>query len=479
MAMRHSKPIHELRNSSATARPVRSHRMYILPMFVSLFLSVISYAESSYPQPHAQTATYGGPAIPTWLSLDLLVRGRTERQTAIGLTFGNDHVYELSRVTGGIQIKPSAWAVGYAQFMDLHALGLPLKYTASNMRDSFDLRQGFLRVGAEKTSIKAGRQELTFGGERLVGISDWSNTSRTFDGISGRFGITNRLDIFSASVVKVAPTSFDNHSRGLNFHGIYATIATLLPKTTLEPYLLVKALPGIKSQQGTPGNEAEFTLGMRVLERLPLGFEYVAEGALQRGTYSSNSIHAGAGYGKLGYGAQIRGNPRIQLEYDYATGNPHRNLNRISTFDQLYPSSHNVFGLTDLLGWQNIQQQRLNFDISPRKKLTVSLQQEFLQVANLHDSVYTGSGGVFVKPPTVGFASDSIGREFDASARYVFRDHYTFNAGIAHFSPGTLMVDNSHGSPITLGYLSITYHLSIIHQTERCGLHHACRHTGN
>ena len=66
MTMRHSKPMHKLRNSPAIARPVRSHRMYILAMFASLFLSVVSYAESSYPQPHAETATYGGPAIPTW-----------------------------------------------------------------------------------------------------------------------------------------------------------------------------------------------------------------------------------------------------------------------------------------------------------------------------------------------------------------------------------------------------------------------------
>jgi hypothetical protein len=471
--------MHQLRGCLTIGYSVHFRRMYMFGMFAPLFFSLISYAQSSYPQPHAETATYGGPAIPMWLSLDFLIRGRTERQTAIGFTSSNDHAYELSRVWGGIQIKPTSWITGYAQFLDLHALGLPLKYTASNMRDSFDLRQGFVRVGTDNASIKAGRQELSFGGERLVGISDWSNTSRTFDGFSGRFGNTNRLDIFSASVVKVAPTSFDDHARGLNFHGIYGTISTLLPKTTLEPYLLVKALPGVKSQQGSPGNEAEFTFGMRLLERLPQGFEYVVEGALQRGSYSSNSIHAGAGYGKVGYNAPTHWNPRLQLEYDYATGNPHRNLNRISTFDQLYPSSHNTFGLTDLLGWQNIQQRRLNFDVSPQKHLTVSLQQEFLQVANQHDSVYSGSGGVLVKPPTAGFVTSSIGHEFDASARYVLNSHYIFNAGIAHFSPGTVMEDNSHGTPITLGYLSLTYHLSIGHEPERCGFRQACRHAGN
>jgi len=41
-------------------------------------------------------------------------------------------------------VVPTNWLTFYAQFMDLHALGLPLRDTAANMRDSFDLRQGYL-----------------------------------------------------------------------------------------------------------------------------------------------------------------------------------------------------------------------------------------------------------------------------------------------------------------------------------------------
>jgi hypothetical protein len=138
-----------------------------------------------------------------------------------------------------------------------------------------------------------------------------------------------------------------------------------------------------------------------------------------------------------------------------------------------------VFGLTDILGWQNIRQERLNFDVAPRKNLTVSLQQEFLRAASREDNVYTGSAGVLVKPPTSGFASSGVGHEFDASARQVFRGKFVINAGVGHFSPDTLMVNNNHGSPVTLAYLGLTYRLSIAHEPTPCGFKHHCRAPGN
>jgi hypothetical protein len=332
------------------------------------------------------------------------------------------------------------------------------------MRDTFDFRQAFIDFHTESASFFAGRQELKFGGERLIGISDWTNTSRTFDGFDARIGTNNRVDLFSASVVDIHPTALDMHAGGLNFHGVYGSIGTWLPRATVEPYVFVKAMPRVESQQGLYGTETEVTPGMRVAGALPYNFDYIVEGALQRGSYSNDSIHSGAGYVKLGYTEpHIRWQPHLQGEYDYATGNPHRNTREISTFDQQYPSSHNVFGLVDLLGWQNITQRRINLDFSPSKDLTVLLQQGSLQVATPMDGVYNGTGSEFVQPPSGGFKSSDIGTEFDASAKYVFHQYFVVNAGVGHFSPGEVMTANQHRAPLTIGYLSLTYRFRVDH----------------
>jgi hypothetical protein len=424
-------------------------------------LTAPSFAQyQDYVQPSFQTQTLKDRDIPAWMTLDMELRGRTEAQTSIDYMSGNAQVYELTRVRGGMELRPTNWLTGYVQFHDAHALGLPIEYTAANMRDSFDFRQAYLDFHVRQVSFSAGRQELKFGDERLVGIADWPNVGHTFDGFDLRIGNKDRLDLFSASIVEIYPTALDMHAGGLNFHGAYGSINTWLPRTTIEPYAFIKAMPHVVSQQTTGGTETEMTTGLRVAGNAPAGFDYVAEGALQRGSYSNDSIHAGAAYVKAGYtAAYIPWKPRLQGEYDYATGNPHRNPDRIGTFDQLYPSAHNVLGLVDLFGWENIKQARANLNLHPLSNLTVTLQQGFMSVANTSDGVYNGIGAEFLKPPTATgfFASDSIGHEFDASMKYVIHDHILVQSGVGHFSPGALMTANAHGAPLTISYLSFTY----------------------
>src|SRR3984957_20313010 len=198
--------------------------------------------------------------MPSWMKLDMELRGRTEEQTSLGYVSGKDRLYELTRVWGGVTVVPTNWLTVYGQFMDLHALGLPLRDTAANMRDNFDLRQGYLDFHYKPVQVIVGRQELRIGDERVVGISDWTNPSRTWDGLYMRVGNVNQLNLFSTSVVTVHPTSLDTHGAGLTFHGVDAKLA-YVPHSTIEPFVLVHALPRVTSQQGAVGTQTEVTFG--------------------------------------------------------------------------------------------------------------------------------------------------------------------------------------------------------------------------
>jgi len=434
-----------------------------LAMLLFASFALPAFAQfKDYPQAVGKVQPLEFPELPSWMTLDMDLRARGEGQTAINYQSGNAQAYMMTRVRGGLQVRPANWLSAYVQFHDTHALGLPLAYTAANMRDNFDFRQAYLNFHIKPVSIFAGREELKFGDERVLGIADWTNNSRTFDGFDARIGEKNRVDLFSASVVAIYPTALDMHAGGLTFHGAYGSINSWVPRTTIEPYVFIKAMPRVKSQQNVFGTETEVTPGIRVGGNAPAGFDYVVEGALNRGSYSNDSIHAGAAYAKAGYTAvHLPWRPRLQGEYDYATGNPHRNPQRIGTFDQQYPSAHNVFGLVDLFGWQNVRQERVNLSLSPAAHLTVLIQQEFLEVATRRDGVYSGGGSEFLKPPATGFASDVIGRGFDASMKYVIHNNLMVNAGVGHFSPGAVMTGNSYGAPLTLSFLGLTYRFKL------------------
>lgn len=418
---------------------------------------------SEYPNPQGKVEPFGVNDFPKWATLDMQVRERGESQSSEKYVSGYDAVYDLSRIWGGLELRPAKSITTYIQFIDSHALGLPLYYVAANQRNAFDLRQAFLKYHTNNLTIIAGRQELRYGNERLVGITNWTNNSRTWDGFLERIGDKNRLDLFSATVVAIHATSFDKPGAGLHFHGAVGTITTWVPRTVLQPFVYVKALPRVLSQQKIYGTETEVTPGAEVSAQLKNGFYFDMLGALQRGSYSNDSICAAASVVKAGYYAkQINWKPRLAGEYDYASGNPQTDSKRIGTFDLLYPSNHNAFGLTDLFGFMNIKQKRINLDMAPSKHLALLIQQEWLQVATVYDSVYGGSGSATVKAPESGFPSDSIGREFDASGQYAFlRNNMTLNVGVGHFSPGALMRENKHGAPLTLTYFGLTYRFKV------------------
>lgn len=419
-----------------------------------------TYAD--YPQKRGQVQPLQWELLPSWMTLGMELRGRTEGQTSYNYTQNGDRIYELTRDYISLEVRPTSFLTGYLQSIDTHALGLPTHVVGANMRDVFDDRQAYLDFHVRPKNVPldfiAGRQELKFGSERVIGISDWTNNSRSWDGFDARIGNKNRVDLFSTSVVAVHPESLDKHGAGLTFHGAYGSLSGLIPKTRIDPYVLVRAVRGVTSQQGIKGNEVETTFGVEAQGELPAHFDYEINGSLQRGSYSNDSIHAGQSFGRFSYSIpKIPWRPRLGGEYDFATGNSRNNLYRISTYDQQYPSNHNAFGLTDLFGYENIRQERLNLDLAPSPNLTFLVQGEFLNLVNTHDNLYSGSGGVTIKAPTTGFASDAIGSGIDLSGKYVFHEYLVANIGVGHLFPGGLLLTNNHGPAETLGYFSLTY----------------------
>ena len=427
--------------------------------------SVKAYAQApiyyDYPSMPANPQPLRLKQLPKWISLDGELRGRMEAQTSLDLRPSNDRLYVDTRVRGGITLHPTSFITGYMQFQDAHALGLPLPQVAANQRDAFDLFQGYLDIHRGKVHVITGRQRLEYGSQRVVGSRDWSNISRSFDGFKVHWGDKNWIDGFASSVVTQKPTSLDTHGAGLNFYGAVGTVTTWIPRTEIQPFVYVRRQPHVMSQQSTPGAELETTFGASADGDLPGGIHYDALVGIQRGVYSTSSIHSGACFVKTMYQTRrIPWRPRFGGEYNYATGNSQRNPHRVSTYDQLYPNTHNIVGLVDLLGFENISGSRIDVDLMPVRNLTLLFQTEFLHVASIHDNVYSNGGVVLIKAPPAGFVASDLGRGFDASGNYLFRKYIDIQFGVGHFFPGGVMTKNGEGSPLTLGYLQLTHTFS-------------------
>ena len=135
---------------SRSVRPV-SHKLPLVLALLSVLLpGALALAQEAavryidYPQLQGKVQPLKLEVVPKWATIDFQLRGRFENQSSDNYISGNNQSYLLTRVYGGLEIRPTNWLTGYIQFIDTHALGLPLKYVSANQRDVFDDRQAYL-----------------------------------------------------------------------------------------------------------------------------------------------------------------------------------------------------------------------------------------------------------------------------------------------------------------------------------------------
>jgi hypothetical protein len=99
--------------------------------------------------------------------------------------------FNLMRTRLGVGVQPAQDMNVFVQVQDSRVQGsLPATSTPGVQQDGrLDLHQGFFQVdnlGWQGFGIQAGRMEVRFGNERLLGVNDWDNVSNVFDGVAAR-----------------------------------------------------------------------------------------------------------------------------------------------------------------------------------------------------------------------------------------------------------------------------------------------------
>ncbi len=401
-------------------------------------------------------------SLPDWLHFGGEFRDRFEGRTAFGFRPGADDYYDLTRLRLSLEISPRRWIHAFVQAQDSRALGISPGRVTPALKDIFDLRQAYIELGTgdeTRVSLRVGRQELKFGTERLVGALDWGNTARSFD--AARLTIRGKrlgVDLFGSSVVVINMDRFDKPRPGENFYGAYGSLRDILPHSVIEPYVLWKVLPHARSETGAAGDADIVTVGFRGAGRATSNLDYSLEAARQGGHISTDAVSAWAAYGILGYTLpRLALQPRLSVEYDYATGDRARGDGTVGTFDQLYPTNHSFYGIADQVGWRNIRDLRTGIDVKPHPKTKVAFDYHFFWLASGHDGLYNASGVLVVQAPATGATHLDIGREADIYLTWSPWAVVSIGTGFGHLFPGRFLRENSPGSGTSFPYAFLTY----------------------
>lgn len=389
-------------------------------------------------------------------------RDRAEGRTSFNFEPQSGDGYDLTRFRLNLDLTPQKWLHFFVQGQDAQAPGIDPAHLNPTLKDNFDLRQGYVELDVGRQDhmrLRVGRQELAFGAQRLVGAFNWGNTARSFDAARLTLEWSRaRVDVFASSVVNIHMTGFDRPQPRVNLYGVYGSLHGTPKRTTFQSYIFWKTNPHVISEEGRPGDQDLVTLGFRWTQLWLGHFDSAMEMARQTGSFSNDSIGAWAGYWTGGYTVSgIPFKPRFSVEYDYASGDKRAANGKVGTFDQLYPTNHAYYGITDQVGWRNMRALRTGTDFSPHRKLMVNLDYYFFWLASSHDGLYNASGTLIVKAPVGGARHTDIGQETDVFVSYMFSTALAFGAGYGHLFPGRFLKDNSPGSGTSFPYLFTTW----------------------
>ncbi len=387
----------------------------------------------------------------------------------------SENAYLLLREKIHLGYTTPGWSI-FVEGRDSSAHGDERKPTPES--DQFDLHQAYFTLGnktAFPVTLKVGRQELAYGDERLVGVSDWSNVMRTFDAFKARY----ENDKLWAEAFLSRPVIVDDHNFNMSneyehLSGLYLSMKTV-PKTEAQLYFLARNVaPGSPTADagGTPqmgGASARdiYTFGYRIKSQPGQfqGWDFYSESASQFGRYKftatgpsldhlAYALNLGAGYTF----ANTATSPRFGLEYNYASGDSNPNDGTHETFDNLYPTNHRYYGFMDFVSWQNIHDLRLMASIKPSKTLTVTADYHLFMLASDQDAFYTVNGtargpvnaagrGIASIGAGTGYSANTsngkfVGSEIDVIATYPMKSYLIAQAGYGHFFAGDYIADS-------------------------------------
>lgn len=436
------------------------HRFLVAALLVGAPAFARSQTTTPAPAPAPLPQSPAHAWRPGWLDAGGELRARAESYDGGGFSGANSDRYVLTRALLFARVRATSSLSFFVQGIEADAPWKKAAPTGAPFRDRADIRQAYVQLGADgaPAALRAGRVDLEFGDGRLVGALPWANTERSFDGALGTIaGSGYRVDAFATRVVRVDQTRFDRSVPGNNFYGVYGHVTSLVPSGIVEPFFFWRRQSGLIAESGSIGTMNVGTSGLRTIGRLPGHFDYDVQMALQRGSIADEQVAAWAGHWLLGrtFGG-IALTPRLFAEYNEASGDANPGDNRKGTFDQLYPTGHDKYGLTDLVGWQNMKHVRGGVDVAVAKGWSATVHWSEYWLADPHDALYSGGGAVLARRPA-GDAGTYVGDEADVVTTGRVSSDVRLSAGLGHFMPGTFLRNTTPGHAYTYPYAMLTY----------------------
>lgn len=325
-----------------------------------------------------------------------------------------------------------------------------LSGTSAVDENPLEIHQAFVDISNAKKNmlVRLGRQELSYGSQRLVSVRELPNNRQSFDAARLMFSLSPRyqFELFFSRYVSAAKGIFDDRlNRDLHFWGAYLVINKLPVLKNADVYYLGLDKKNALFQEG--GNaERRHSLGTRIWNNTAT-WRYDLEGVYQFGSFGNSSISAWTASASINYKLKkLLLHPELGLKSELISGDKITGDNKLQTFNPLFPRGA-YFGLAALIGPANL------YDVHPsilfdlyKQKLNWSVDYDVFWRYSKADGIYAPNVALIYSS---GNSIDAfIGQQFATDVSYSPNPFLFFRTEFTLFKPGGFLKSVSAGKDL-------------------------------
>ena len=305
-----------------------------------------------------------------------------------------------------------------------------------------DVLQGFADVDIGAVTLRAGRQMLSLGTERLVGTRYGPNVPLAFDGARGIVQIgAATVSVLAVRPVQLGPKSFDDtRSRSKSLWGAYATLPGL--DIYYLGYRNARAAFG-----GRTGRELRHSVGARSFGTAG-DWQWNIEGVAQFGRFGGNRIGAwtlGTEVGRSFPNAPFA--PDAVMRFNIVSGDRRRGDRTLGTFNALFPKGK-YFGELSPVGPSNIVSVNPRVAMTATPGVSASISGMAYWRYARADGVYDVPGNLVRAPGTS--KARFIGKEIEATLAWQATPELELSTSLSAFDAGRFIYDTGSGRTIVM-----------------------------
>lgn len=391
-----------------------------------------------------------GGTVSLSTGLEARLRGEAVRNSGWGQDEPRNDAYGLWRLLPYADLRAGSGLRAFGQLIMAGTAGKLGPEGAPDV-DRVDLLQGFadlsVPLGTAQGTLRAGRQMLAYGSERLVSLRYGANVPRAFDAVTGivQSGLW-RVDGFLGRPVRAAPDLFDDRrDGGRSAWGLYATRGAEAGwGTGLDAYYIGYGNRAA-SFEGGQGREERHTVGSRLFGKAD-GWDWNWEAMLQTGRVDGETIAAWSVASDTGHrwsGLPLR--PRLGLKANIASGDRDPGDGRLGTFNPLFPRAK-YFGELTPVGPLNLMNLHPSLDLALSDAFSLSASAIAYWRMSLEDGVYDLSGNLLRSG--AGSRSRHIGTQGELVLSYAAGRTVEGLLSYSLFRPGSFLQDTGPAKTI-------------------------------